>query len=368
MTENNSLMALTDQQYNTATLLATDFSSSGLFPNVKNKSQAMVLILVGQEMGISALASVTGIHLIAGKPVIGANLMAERIKSSGNYNYKIVEHTDKICKIDFYQGKDKIGTSEFTIEDANKAGVTNNPNWKKYPKNMLFARALSNGQRWHCPDVFGGKLVYTPDEMGAAVNEEGELDSRVINVAPNSSESYNTISVENIEKIKTALDAMPNSEKSLAWIIGEISALTKNNYSSLDQIPEKYTNSIFKLIQKLEVIADERQKKMSELHVNLESFSKLHQLDHDSDIVRDWIRTRAGVDSMTEMTKDQIQSQIIYIKKSVATQDIDEDFFTFYAEKTNAKENETISVETTTPEPESSELIEDSIPPTNPNL
>jgi hypothetical protein len=38
---------------------------------------------------------------------------------------------------------------------------------------MLFARAISNGVRWHCPDVFMGS-VYTPDEMGAKVNENEE--------------------------------------------------------------------------------------------------------------------------------------------------------------------------------------------------
>ena len=39
-------------------------------------------------------------------------------------------------------------------------------NWRKYPKNMLFARAISNGVKWHCPDVMNGQPVYTPDEMG----------------------------------------------------------------------------------------------------------------------------------------------------------------------------------------------------------
>jgi len=30
---------------------------------------------------------------------------------------------------------------------------------------MLFARAISNGVRWYCPDVFSGAAVYTPDEF-----------------------------------------------------------------------------------------------------------------------------------------------------------------------------------------------------------
>lgn len=39
----------------------------------------------------------------------------------------------------------------------------------------MFARAMSNGVRWFCPDVFFGAAVYTPDELGAAVDAEGNV-------------------------------------------------------------------------------------------------------------------------------------------------------------------------------------------------
>jgi hypothetical protein len=37
-------------------------------------------------------------------------------------------------------------------------------NIDKFPKNMFFARAISNGVKWFCPDVFSGP-VYTLEEM-----------------------------------------------------------------------------------------------------------------------------------------------------------------------------------------------------------
>jgi len=40
---------------------------------------------------------------------------------------------------------------------------------------MLFARALSNGIRWFTPDIYNGATVYTPDEMGALTDEEGNV-------------------------------------------------------------------------------------------------------------------------------------------------------------------------------------------------
>jgi hypothetical protein len=39
---------------------------------------------------------------------------------------------------------------------------------------MNFARALSQGVRWYCPDVTAGSPAYVPEELGAEVEESGE--------------------------------------------------------------------------------------------------------------------------------------------------------------------------------------------------
>src|SRR5690606_41591972 len=55
------------------------------------------------------------------------------------------------------------------------AGVAGRGPWKSYPKAMLFARALSQGVRWHCPDVLGGTTAYVPEELGAQVDADGNV-------------------------------------------------------------------------------------------------------------------------------------------------------------------------------------------------
>jgi hypothetical protein len=72
-----------------------------------------------------------------------------------------------------------IGVSSFTMEDAKRAGLSGGDNWKKYPRNMLFARAMSNGAKWYCPDVFGGP-VYTPDELEPRAKFDPESDEMVL--------------------------------------------------------------------------------------------------------------------------------------------------------------------------------------------
>lgn len=148
-------------------------------------------IMAGREMGFGPFASVNGVHIIQGKPSIGANLMASAVKSSGRYNYKVLELTAAKCTIEFFEREgDKwksAGVSTFTIEDARTAGLSNKEVWKSYPKNMLFARAMSNGVRWFCADVFSGNAVYLPEELGAEVDGEGnviEVEARHVDTQP----------------------------------------------------------------------------------------------------------------------------------------------------------------------------------------
>lgn len=147
-------------------------AKSGFFQDAKSEAQCAVKVLAGLEMGVSAFAAMTGIHIIKGKPAAGAGLMAQQVKAHPNYDYKVLELTEKICKIEFFQSGQSLGVSSFTIEEAKAAGTQN---LQKFPKNMLFARAISNGVRFYCPDVMGAAPVYTPEEMGVEVDAEGAV-------------------------------------------------------------------------------------------------------------------------------------------------------------------------------------------------
>ncbi|MEH1780867.1 MAG: hypothetical protein V7L26_17490 [Nostoc sp.] len=117
-----------------------------------------------------------GVHIINGKPSIGANLMAAAVKRSSKYNYRITRHNNDGCTIVFYENGEVIGESTFTLDDAQAAGALEGKNghtWKKFPRNMMFNRAMSNGVRWYCPDIFAGSVTYTPEELDLMVDEEG---------------------------------------------------------------------------------------------------------------------------------------------------------------------------------------------------
>lgn len=158
--------------------LGDTFFKSGFFTDIKSSSQAVIKILAGAELGIPAFAAMTGIHIIQGRPTIGAGLIASKVKSSGKYDYKVAKMTDEVCEILFYEGKNLIGTSSFTLTDAKKAQTKN---LDKFPKNMLFARAISNGVKWFCPDVFSGP-VYTPEDFNVEEKTE-EITHEEVNMS-----------------------------------------------------------------------------------------------------------------------------------------------------------------------------------------
>jgi hypothetical protein len=163
---------------------AKAMSASGFFPDSKMAAQAIVKILAGSELGFGPFASMTGVAIIQGKPAIGANLMAAAVKRTGKYNYRVVEMTAEVCDLEFIEAGQTVGHSRFDLRDAAAAGLAGKDNWKKFPRNMLFARALSNGVKWFAPDIFNGATVYTPDELGAIENEDGQVIAPVVEIEP----------------------------------------------------------------------------------------------------------------------------------------------------------------------------------------
>jgi hypothetical protein len=148
-----------------AITLAKIVVESVVIPDVRNLGQAVLKILAGGEMGFGAFASLTDIHIVNGKPVLGAKLMAAAIRRSPLYDYQILRLDAGGCELEFFRAGRSLGTVLHTEEDARRAGLLTKDNWKKHPDDMHFARAISKGFRRHCPDLCGGLVPYAEDEI-----------------------------------------------------------------------------------------------------------------------------------------------------------------------------------------------------------
>jgi hypothetical protein len=150
--------------------LARVFAASGLFGRAGNQetqiAECAIRLMAGMEAGFSPFASATGVHIIEGKPAFSSGLLAQAVRRHPIYDYRVLENTATVCRIQFTANGKPLGVSEFTMEMARRAGLAIKAIWQKYPEAMLFSRALTAGMRTHCPDALGGHSAYTPEELG----------------------------------------------------------------------------------------------------------------------------------------------------------------------------------------------------------
>ena len=175
----SSSLSLQVQSVDDLARLARVFAASGLFGRAGNQdtqvAECAIRLMAGMEAGFSPFASATGVHIINGRPAFSANLLAQAVRRHPDYDYRVLEKTAQLCRIRFLSRGETLGEELFTIEMAERAGLTaEKPGqrgispWKAYPEAMLFSRALTAGMRTHCPDALGGHPAYTPEELGAS--------------------------------------------------------------------------------------------------------------------------------------------------------------------------------------------------------
>jgi len=150
---------------------AEQFIASGYFKDLKTVAQAVVKIAAGQELGLGPMASLKGVYINprSGSPEYHAGIISAIVKRGGKYDYRILTEPDNntTCILEWYQAGVSVGKSQFTLEEAKKAGLVRSGGaWEHYPSDMLFARALTRGVRRFAPDAFVGMPVYAVGETG----------------------------------------------------------------------------------------------------------------------------------------------------------------------------------------------------------
>lgn len=146
------------------------FAVSGMFPEVGSFEKCAARLLIGRNLNFSDLDSMAGaFNIIRGKVTLSANAMATAIKRHPNYRYKVIKKTIQECEIEFFEKVDgewdSMGIQLFDMEDARRAKLGGD-NWQKYPRSMLFARAISEGFRTYTPDAAGTMAPVYVEQCG----------------------------------------------------------------------------------------------------------------------------------------------------------------------------------------------------------
>jgi hypothetical protein len=138
----------------------------------KRPDAALAVMVYGHELGLRPMTALREIFIIEGTPSCSARLMRSLIYRAGHrLEFREQSRTQVVVYGERCDGQ---GTATVTwdIEDARAAGLVGKDVWKRYPRQMLTARATSELARLIFADVTIG---YTPEEL-SRVDLSGEHD------------------------------------------------------------------------------------------------------------------------------------------------------------------------------------------------
>lgn len=204
--------------------IAQSLARSRMFKDVTQAEQAFARIVMGRDLGLSTTQALSDLHIIEGKPVVGANTLAGFVRQLPAADYRVAwlkvvppgqgeqptippkveavwsdeEELDDLretygCVVEFLVGGERRGIARWTVADSERAGLladrgSKKSNHVKFPRAMFFARCMSGGVRLHIPEATRGIPVYVEGEIVAERDEltagEGEGHVQGSQLAP----------------------------------------------------------------------------------------------------------------------------------------------------------------------------------------
>lgn len=141
--------------------MANAVAKSGLF-GVKTPDQAMALMLIAHAEGMHPAIAARDYDIIQGKPAKKAEAMQrDFLKSGGRIKWK--ELSDTAAEAEFTHEAGGSVSIRWDMDRAGKAGLSGKDMWKKFPRQMLRARCISEGVRTVNPMATSG--MYAVEEV-----------------------------------------------------------------------------------------------------------------------------------------------------------------------------------------------------------
>ena len=187
--------------------LAARIHSTPFVPKALRGDPASVLacILTGEELGLGPMQSLRMVHVIDGRPSASAELMRALVNRAGHRVDVVEAKQDRVTLSGQRRDTGARATVTWTLADAQRAKLTSNPSWGKYPRSMLLARATSELCRMLFADVIGG--LYTPEETAAIEGHAWEPET-----------SFELVDPVTDRALPSEDDLEPDDELDDAWI------------------------------------------------------------------------------------------------------------------------------------------------------
>jgi len=161
--------------------LAAQIAGTEFVPEAYRRNPAAIAacILFGAEIGIGPMQSLAKIDIVKGRPAPRAELARAKALAAGHELWVEESTNTRVTVSGKRRNSNHVQTVTWTMDDAKKAGIAGNPNYAKYPRQMLLARASAELVRQMCPEVLGGITVFA--EEAADISDDAPT---VITVEP----------------------------------------------------------------------------------------------------------------------------------------------------------------------------------------
>lgn len=241
---------------------ASVIAKSGLAPRaVSTPEKILVIAMKARELSLPPMQGLSHIHIVEGRPTLSAELMVALVQRAG-HKLRVLETSSQKCVVEGVRADDPRYPSrvEWTMDDARAAGVAGKGPWKSYPAAMLRARAISALCRFAFADVLMG-AAYVPEELGAEVNEDGEVLSvpDQQGAAPGTSAERHQEPAEDAEVVEEG----PASEKQSGYLKGLMRDLKVNRikieerHGLVEEWPAHKVSSWIESLQERKRVRDE---------------------------------------------------------------------------------------------------------------
>jgi len=133
--------------------------------------QIAAAMLAGAEVGLKPMAALRMVAIIRGRPTLTAEAQRGLVTAAGHEIWFEESTTTRCIAAGRRAGNDRVGRITWTLDDAKRAGLAGQHNYRTYPAEMLRARASAALCRAMFADVTLG--IPAAEELDDAVTDNG---------------------------------------------------------------------------------------------------------------------------------------------------------------------------------------------------
>lgn len=239
--------------------MAMAIAKSNLF-GVKEPTQALALMLIAQAEGMHPAIAARDYDIIQGRPAKKTEAMLRSfLDNQGKVEWITLD--DEVAEAKFSHPQGGSVTIKWDMKRAEKAGLASRDMWRKYPRQMLRSRCVSEGIKTTYPGATSG--MYTPEEV-----RDFEEPQEIKNVTP-----------PKIQEIKP-VHPVPNDLKA------DLESLKEGTKTKTQEHIEQLKAAIEKIAKKKSITIDEATQRCFDDATGKMTFEKIDKLKTETQLLK----------------------------------------------------------------------------------